>query len=171
MSREELAVRTRPRGGAEGWRRRAARCRARTFGTGRLPRRRRGALPAPLAVRPPRRLARRPRRGRRGGHRAGGLRLRPARPGPLRPPPPARPLAAQDRGQLRDRLVARTRLASRDRRRHAPGRRVAGVPPGGGRTRRGARRPRPRAPRRRGPAPPARLHPGRDRGDARPAAR
>ena len=37
--------------------------------------------------------------------------------------------------------------------------------------RRRARRPRARAPRRRRPAPPARLHAGRDRGDARPPAR
>ena len=99
---------------------RRTRRRARARGPERLGRRGRRALPPPLAGRPPRRVARRARRGGRRGHRPGGVRVRPARARPLRPPPPARPVAAPDRRQPRDRLVARARAAPRDRRRHAP---------------------------------------------------
>ena len=59
----------------------------------------------------PGRLPRRPGRSRSGGHRAGGVPVRAAEPRPLRPAPSVRALAAPDRGQPRDRLVARTRAA------------------------------------------------------------
>ena len=86
----------------------------------------RRAVPPPLAGGAPRGLAGRPRRGGRRGHRAGGVPVRAARARPLRPPPPARPVAAPDRRQPRDRLVARPRAASRDRRRRAARARRAG---------------------------------------------
>ncbi len=81
--------------------------------------RRRGPRPtsrrcsAPLAPRLPRRLPRRRRRRRGGGHGAGGVPRRRPRARPLRPAPPVRAVAAPDRRQPRDRLVARASPAGR----------------------------------------------------------
>ena len=89
---------------ADGRRPRGARLRAR--GAARVRLGNRGALPAALAARLPRRLSRRARLGRSRGHRAGVLSRRHPQPRPLRPRPPVRAVAAPDRRQPRDRLDA-----------------------------------------------------------------
>ena len=64
----------------------------------------RGPVPRALASSASSGVSRRPGRRRRRRHRAGGLPLRAAEPGPLRPPPAVRALAAPDRRQPGDRL-------------------------------------------------------------------
>src|SRR5439155_15169925 len=128
----------------------------------------RGTLSCALGACVPRRVPRRPRLGRCRGHRAGGLPRRRALPRPVRPPPPIRAVAAPDRRQPRDRLGPRQGTAAGGR----GGRRArARAPRARRRAAAGAGATHAGAPSRDRPPLPARVHPGRDRGAARAAAR